>query len=463
MSRGQKSASQKGPDLKRPDPKASGQKSGGQAGGGQGTAAAGLPARRAALALLESVLGDGQMLQGVLADPKGPLAGLDGSERARAQRLAHTVLRHMERADRMLGPHLRKVPPLVVVNALRLAVVEVMVDRSAAHGAVNAAVELVRHGARTGHLTGLVNAVLRKVVAEPHEVWDRMPPQRMPGWLRKRLVAIYGRPTVEAMERVQMLGAPLDLTLKPGLAAGADLVATALPTGSYRRGAVGQISDLPGYAAGEWWVQDAAAALPARVLAVTAGEQVLDLCAAPGGKTLQLAAAGAEVTALDISGPRVARLRENLARTGLAAQAVVADALVWEPGGLFDAVLLDAPCSATGTIRRHPDLPFVKTEADLPDLLALQRQLFDRALGFLKPGGRLVYCTCSLLPEEGEAQVLAALARHPGLITRPQALDLAGVSRDWLTAEGGLRLRPDYWADAGGMDGFYIALVRKPA
>ena len=427
-----------------------------------GGSSAGLPARRAAVALLEKVLTDGQMLAGVLADPKGPLAGLDGSERARAQRLALTVLRHQDRADKLLSPHLRKVPPSVVVNALRLALVEVMVDGAAPHGAVNAAVELVRHGDRTGHLTGLVNAVLRKVVAEPRDAWDRMPAQKMPPWLRKRVVGSYGRPAVDRMEQVQMQPAPLDITMKPGVVPRPDLGAQPLPTGSYRRNSVGQVSDLPGYAAGDWWVQDAAAALPVLALDPQKGERVLDIGAAPGGKTLQLAAAGADVTALDISGPRMSRLIDNLARTGLAAKVVVADALVWDPGALFDAVLLDAPCSASGTIRRHPDLPFVKSDADLPALLALQTHLIDRALGFVKPGGRLVYCTCSLLPEEGETQAMAALSRHKGMRTLPGAFDRPGIERDWLTMEGGLRLRPDYWADQGGMDGFYMVVIQTP-
>lgn len=432
---------------------------------GKGGSATGLAPRRAALALLDLVLGEGVMLASAIADPAGPLVAIAPPDRARTQRLALTVLRHIERADRLLAPHLRKTPPLSVTNAMRLAVVEVMEGGAANHGAVNAAVDLVRHGDRTGHLTGLVNAVLRKVVAEPVEQWHRMPPQRLPMWLRKPLVALHGRPAVEAMERLFAAPAPLDLTLRPGATiTHADLDATQLPTGSLRRSATGQVSDLPGYAEGQWWVQDAAAALPARImgriLAPAPGASVLDLCAAPGGKTLQLAAMGAEVTALDISGPRLARLRDNLARTGLNATVITADALAWEPPAPFDAILLDAPCSATGTIRRHPDLPFVKSDADLPNLLALQSALIDRAIGWLKPGGRLVYCTCSLLPQEGEAQTIAALGRHPGLRTLPQVLDLPGVTPDWTSAEGGLRIRPDHWAGLGGIDGFYIVALQ---
>jgi 16S rRNA (cytosine967-C5)-methyltransferase len=197
------------------------------------------------------------------------------------------------------------------------------------------------------------------------------------------------------------------------------------------------------------------------VLAAEPGEAVLDLCAAPGGKTMQLAATGADVTAVDISAPRMQRLGENLTRTGLAAKVVVADALEYQ-GGPFDAVLLDAPCSATGTIRRHPDLPQAKDGSDFPGLFALQAELIDRALAMLKPGGRLVYCTCSLLIDEGEEQVKDALERHPGLRVEPEKLALPGIDAGWIGAEGGLRLRPDYWAERGGMDGFYIVVLRKP-
>ncbi len=196
------------------------------------------------------------------------------------------------------------------------------------------------------------------------------------------------------------------------------------------------------------------------MLAPEPGERVLDLCAAPGGKTLQLAAAGAVVTALDMSGPRLARLAENLARTGLSAEVVVADALHWQAPAPFDAVLLDAPCSATGTIRRHPDLPFVKDGSEIPGLVALQAAMIDRALALVRPGGRVVFCTCSLLPDEGEAQLEAALARHPGLAVEPP--ETAGVDAGWITPAGALRLRPDHWAARGGMDGFFIVRLRRP-
>jgi 16S rRNA (cytosine967-C5)-methyltransferase len=310
---------------------------------------------------------------------------------------------------------------------------------------------MVRRGKRTGHLAGLVNAVLRAVA----EGEIALPPQKLPRWMRQPMVHAYGRDAVAAIEVVQAMEPPLDLTLRAGFEAPEGEV---LPTGSLRLTAPGQVSGLPGYAAGGWWVQDAAAALPARLLGVQPGERVLDLCAAPGGKTLQMAAAGAAVTAVDISGPRMARVAANLARTGLTADLVVADALVWEPEVPFDAILLDAPCSATGTVRRHPDLPFVKDGSEVAGLVALQAALLDRALGWLRPGGRLVFATCSVLPEEGEDQVAAALERHPGLAV--ERVDLAGVEPAWWTEVGGLRLRPDYWADRGGMDGFFMVRLR---
>lgn len=417
------------------------------------------PARAAAVALVGGVLTEGRMLSDLLAAPEGVLARLDPGARARAQRLALSVLRHLEPADRILAPHLRKAPPVLVRNVLRLAVVEMKAEGVPPHGAVNAAVEAVRTGKRTGAFAGLVNAVLRKVAEAPG--WEALPPQRMPMWLRQPLVRRWGREAVSTMEAVQAAGAPLDLTLNaPGQAAAwaERLGAEVLPTGSLRLAAGGQISALPGYAEGAWWVQDAAAALAVALLAPQRGERVADLCAAPGGKTLQLAAAGAQVTAVDLSAPRMDRLRENLTRCGLSAEVVVADALHWQ-GGPFDAVLLDAPCSATGTIRRHPDLPFVKDGSEVAGLATLQAALIDRAAAMLAPGGRLVFCTCSLLPEEGEDQLAAALARHPSL-----ALEDAlppGLPEVARASGGGLRLRPDLWADRGGMDGFFMARLRR--
>lgn len=419
--------------------------------------------RAAAVRLILGVTEDRLALNDPLQ--KGALAALAPPDRARAQRLALTVLRQIGPIDSVLKPFLRKEPPAYVRALLRLATSELLHEGAAAHGIVHEAVSLTRApDQRTDGFAGMVNAVLRRVSELPPATLAAAQAQPLPGWLRGRLMSAWGKPATMRMEVAHAAGAAIDLTPKDGDAAGlaTRLGAVALPTGSVRLPASVQISDLPGFATGDWWVQDAAAALPAWAVAAQPGEQVLDLCCAPGGKTLQLAAVGAEVSALDLSAARMARVEENLKRCRLTARTIVADALNWQPDRLFDAVLLDAPCSATGTIRRHPDLPFVKDALGLKDLFALQSALIDRALGFLRPGGRLVFSTCSLLPDEGERQVAAALGRHEGLAVDRSAVALPGTDPGWIGAEGGLRLRPDYWPDLGGMDGFYIAVFRRP-
>ena len=414
-------------------------------------------ARLTALSLLDRIMGEGRLMSELIAG--GALDALDPAERARAQRLATDTLRSVERADRIIGRFLRKPPPLTVRNILRLGTVE-LCHGGEAHGVVNEMVGLLAEHRRYGRMKGLVNAVLRQVAEDGPSRWNDLRIPRLPNWLREPLVQAWGKGAVSAMEAAHFTGAPLDLTAKGDPAALAQATGgVCLPTGTVRLGDPGQISALPGYADGTWWVQDAAAAIPVRVLAPQPVETALDLCAAPGGKTLQLAAAGAQVTALDLSERRMARVTENLARTGMEATCVIGDAL--SQNGQYDAVLLDAPCSATGTLRRHPDLPFAKDGAEFGALIEMQARMLDHALTLLRPGGRLLYCTCSLLPDEGEVQVAGALARHADLRTDPAALDQPGIDPAWITAEGGLRLRPDYWADRGGMDGFYIALLRR--
>ena len=418
----------------------------------------GLLPRRSAHHLLMQITTEGRLMAELIAG--GALAQLAPDDRARAQRLATDALRGLDRADRMLKTYLKKPPGDHVMNALRLGLTELM-QGEAAHGVVNAYVEIVARNTRTQSMKGLTNAVLRRIADEGPEAWAKRAVPLTPGWLRQPLVAAWGRDAVTGMEAAHFAGAPLDLTAKgdpAGLATA--LGGVVLPTGTVRLAQAGQVSGLAGYDAGDWWVQDAAAALPVKLLGDVTGLRVLDLCAAPGGKTLQLAAGGADVTAVDLSEKRMTRLTENLARTGLAATTLVSDAFALTTGG-YDAVLLDAPCSATGTIRRHPDLPYAKDGSEFGALIAQQETLIDHALSLLRAGGRLVYCTCSLLPDEGEVQIEEALARHPGLRVEPPMM--AGVDPAWITEEGGLRLRPDYWPDLGGMDGFYIAVLTKPA
>lgn len=415
-----------------------------------------LPARKAAIYLLDQVLGQGKLLAELVQG--GALEHLTPPDRARAQRLAVETLRGLERADRMLQKHLQKYPPLTVRNALRLGTVELCALGEASHGVVNSMVEIVGRDRRNGRLKGLVNAVLRKVGEAGPEVWNNLRVPRLPKWLRGPLVQAWGADAVTAMEAAQFASVPLDLTAKSDPEKLAkDLLGDVLPGGSVRLEEVGQVSALPGFAEGDWWVQDAAAAMPVRLLDPKSGETVLDLCAAPGGKTLQAAAAGAAVTAVDLSATRMTRVEENLTRCGLKAELVVGDSLAVE--GQYDAVILDAPCSATGTMRRHPDLPHAKDGSGFAELIGLQAALLDHAADLLKPGGRMVYCTCSLLPDEGECQIEDALARHPELELVP--LEQDWIEDAWRAPEGGLRLRPDFWADRGGMDGFYMAVLRR--
>ena len=419
----------------------------------------GVQARRSAVYLLDMILGEERLMSELLS--AGALDKLPPDDRARAQRLAMDTLRGMERADRLLQKPLSKSPPLTVRNALRVGTVE-LCQGGAAHGVVNAMVELVATHKKLGHLKGLTNAVLRKIAAEGPEAWAALRAPRLPKWLRGPLTEAWGPDAMTGIEAAHFAGAPLDLTAKrdpEGLAAAVG--GTVLPTGSVRVADAGQVTTMPGFAEGDWWVQDAAAALPVKILAPQKGEAVLDLCAAPGGKTMQLAAAGAQVTAVDNSKQRMQRVRENLARVHLPAKVVVVDARRFE--GTFDAILLDAPCSATGTIRRHPDLPHAKDGSEFGDLIELQSEMIDHAWSLLNPGGRLIFCTCSLLPDEGEVQVDEALERHADMRVDRDALAVPGVDPAWTTQEGGLRLRPDYWPELGGMDGFYIACLRKDA
>ncbi len=411
---------------------------------------AGLEARQEALRALDWVLRDKRMLAHLTEDQR-----LRPEDRARGMRLAAMVLRHLGPIDQVLAAYLDRKPPWAARMVLRLAAAELLVAGEDAHGVVDSAVRLVKARRQTARLSGFVNAVLRRVVAEGPERFAEEPAQRLPSWIALPLKKRFGVEALRAVEAAHARPAPVDLTLKsPGFAVeGAEM----LPTGSLRLPAGQQISALPGYAEGAWWVQDAAAALPVQLLGDVAGLSALDLCAAPGGKTMQLAAGGANVTALDLSRVRMKLVSENLERTGLQADLVVGDA--FDHQGQYDAILLDAPCSATGTIRRHPDLPFVKTGAEAEALTKLQMRLIDHALTLLKPGGRMVYCTCSLLPIEGEFQVTAALGRHPNLRVIPANADDFGGDDTWESPEGGLRLRPDFWADRGGMDGFYMCAL----
>jgi 16S rRNA (cytosine967-C5)-methyltransferase len=304
----------------------------------------------------------------------------------------------------------------------------------------------------------LVNAVLRKVAAEGEALLEGLDAARLdtPPWLWSAWHAAYG-PAVRSIAEAHCGPAPLDISLKPGasLPEGAE----ALPGGSFRLPAGTRVTEIPGFTEGAFWVQDAAAALPARLLAPCAGERIADLCAAPGGKTAQLAAAGAEVTAVERDAKRAGRLRENLARLQLQAEIVTADAAQFRPAAPFDAILLDAPCTATGTIRRHPDVAWLKRPRDVATAAALQSRLLQSAAAMLAPGGRLVFATCSLQAEEGEAHLREAAAL--GLKLDPIRPEEVPGLPEAILPSGAARTRPDYWAARGGMDGFFIARFVK--
>ncbi len=377
--------------------------------------------------------------------------GIAPRDKAAAHRIAGAVLRRAGSLDAVLEPFLRREPPSEVRQALRMGAAELLLLGTPAHAAVASCVTLVPKP-----FTGLANAVLRRVAEAGAAALDGLDAERLdtPPWLWSAWHAAYG-PGVRAIAAAHRAEAPLDLSLAPGVAAPEG--GEALPTGSWRYPPGTRVAEMEGFAEGGFWVQDAAAALPARVLGVRPGERVLDLCAAPGGKTAQLVAAGGQVVAVEREPRRAARLRENLARLRLEAEVVEADAAAWDAGGaVFDAVLLDAPCTATGTIRRHPDVPYLKRSRDVPAMAEVQRALLAAAARRVAPGGRLVFATCSLQPEEGEGH-----AAPEGFVADPVRADEVPGLEAAVTPAGTLRTRPDLWAERGGMDGFFVARWRR--
>ena len=405
------------------------------------------PTRSAAFDLLAAVLDRRRALDEAL----DALPPLDPRDRAAAHRLAAAALRRLGTLDAVLETLLSREPPAPVRHILRLGAADLLLLGTPAHAAVATLVDLAR-ARGLPKFAGLVNAVLRKVAAGGAALLEGLDGPRLdtPSWL----YGSWGR-DARAIAEAHQHEAPLDLTLAPGAVPppGGDV----LPTGSLRFPPGTRVTDLPGYAEGAFWVQDAAAALPALLLAPRAGERIADLCAAPGGKTAQLAAAGASVTAVERDATRIARLRENLARLRLAAEIVAADATTWRPDAPFDAVLLDAPCSATGTIRRHPDIPHHKRPREIAALTTTQDALLAAALQLVRPGGRVIYAVCSLQPEEGAARIAALGLPHDPF----RSDELPGLP-EAITPEGFLRTHPAMWPDRGGMDGFFAArLVRR--
>ena len=417
----------------------------------------GLAARRAALALIDAALNR----RAGMEDAGGTLGGLEPRDRAFARALASETLRRKGSLDRTLDARLQRAPPEPVRALLRIGLAQLALLDTPPHAAVSTLLALAEADKGTRAFKGLINGVLRGLERDGAKAAvDAQPPEAdLPDWLAARWRAAYGEATLHALALRLRETPPTDLSLKHPDEADAvaqALEGVALPGGGVRTSLKGDLAGWPGYDDGRWWVQDVAAALPARLLDIRPGETALDLCAAPGGKTLQLAAAGATVTALDKSEARARRIGENLARTGLSATVHPADAATWTgDGALFDAVLLDAPCTATGTFRRHPDVLWTARVGDVASLAAVQSRLLDAAAVRVRPGGRLVYCVCSLEREEGEAQAQAFLSRRPEFSAADADPVALGFYAESKSPSGGLRLLPSSQEPAGGMDGFY--------
>jgi 16S rRNA (cytosine967-C5)-methyltransferase len=418
----------------------------------------GLAAREAALSLAQAALDRRGGLEEALEQPA--FSKLETRDRAFARMLAMTLLRRLGAIDARLQARLAKEPPEAVVMLLRLGVAQALYLDTPAFAAVDTTVRLAERGKTTRPFKGLINGVLRGILRDPPREDD--PESLVPGWLFARWRAAYGAADARAIAAMVPFEPATDLSLRDPAEAddlAGPLEAEILPGPSLRVRQHGDVAGWSGYHEGRWWVQDAAAAIPARLLQIEAGEAALDLCAAPGGKTLELAAAGAKVTALDRSGPRLGRLRQALQRTGLAAEIVTADAAAWRDPRRFAAVLLDAPCSATGAFRRHPDVLWGSKPGDIASLAGVQSRLLDAAADRVEAGGRLIYCVCSLEPEEGEAQAAALLKRRPDLSLWPIAPGEGGAPEASVTPAGHLRILPHHRED--GLDGFFIARFRK--
>jgi 16S rRNA (cytosine967-C5)-methyltransferase len=434
----------------------------------------GLAARRIAADILDGVLHrrrtlDDQ-LEGAGAHPA--LKTLSDRDRALMRRLVATILRRLGTLGHLLSRLLDRGIPTDAPraqSALLIGAAQILWMDVPDHAAVDLSVRLVQSDRRAARYAGLVNAVLRRCAREGKAIADDVKAQMLdvPPWLLSRWIAHYGEATARAMAEALSHEPSLDLTVKSDAGQwAARLHGEVLPTGTVRTLLHGSVTMLPGFPEGQWWVQDAAAALPARLFGDISGKHIADLCAAPGGKTAQLAHAGAHVTAVDRSPARMTRLRDNLTRLSLTADTVIADAVEWQGAAEgFDGVLVDAPCTSTGTIRRHPDVTWLRQESDIGSLAALQTRLLQKATTLLKPGGTMVYCTCSLEPEEGEKAIAALLAAGAGLRRVPiEAGEVAGLA-EIVTAEGDLRTLPCHLPHddprLAGLDGFYAARLVK--
>ncbi|MFL5265292.1 MAG: RsmB/NOP family class I SAM-dependent RNA methyltransferase [Stellaceae bacterium] len=424
-----------------------------------------LTARHVALDLIGAVLRRKRPLDDAIEDSSA-MHQLPGRDRAFARLLVATVLRRLGQIDALIADCLN-IPlaprAALVHDILRLGVAQLIFLRTPPHAAVATSVDIAQSCGFVSH-KGLVNAVLRRLSVEGAGRVDEQDAPRLntPDWLWKSWSRSYGEAMARAIATAHLREAPLDLTLRDDVETWCTkLDAVLLPTGTLRRTAGGALATLPGYADGAWWVQDAAAALPARLFGDLAGREVVDLCAAPGGKTAQLATAGARVTAVDRSTRRLDRLVSNIERLKLPVEAVGADALTWRPSHPVEAVLLDAPCSTTGAIRRHPDVPHLKLPEDVARLSAVQENLLLAAIDMLRPGGMLIYCTCSLEPEEGPERIESLFYAGAPVDRQEIRPDEIDAPPEWITSAGDLRTLPCHFGEYDGIDGFYCARLVK--
>lgn len=433
----------------------------------------GLPARRAAAEVLAAVLQKKQPLDDILGRSleKGFMFDLPARDRALTRAIVAASLRRKGQLDHVLGTFLERGLPEksgTLYPILLSAAAQLVFLKTPPHAAIDLAVTLAQYDRQAKRYDRLANAVLRRVASEGEAIAAKLDAARVntPDWLWTRWANHWGAERAHEIGAAHLNEPPLDLTVKSDPELWAErLSGRVLPTGTVRLLPKGRIEALPGFAEGAWFVQDVAASLPARLLGDVKGKRVADLCAAPGGKTAQLALAGASVVAVDSSKTRLSLLAENLSRLGLKAEAVHTDAATWQPGESFDAVLLDAPCSSTGTIRRHPDIPYTKSTKDIAALAALQARLLDNAARLVKPGGKLLYSTCSLEPEEGEGQIAAFLVRNEGFRLDPVLPEELFGQKDWIEPSGCLRTFPyNLKLDApewSGMDGFFATRLLR--
>ena len=429
----------------------------------------GVPARLCALYILRAVLERKQSFNESLFKNFDPqlIAKLSVQDRGFAWAIAATVLKRKGQIDALLEKYLKHSLPQRargVEFILRIGIGELLFLKNSPHAVVSTAQEVAKTEKGLTKYTGLINALLRRVSREGESLLEKeiFPILNIPEWIDDRWQQNYGSDEVQRIANAITEEAALDITVKSDPELWSEkLGGTILPTGSIRVKTSEKINDLTGYQDGEWWVQDAATALPVRLLGDIQGQRVLDLCAAPGGKTLQLVTSGAKVTAVDISSSRLKRFYENISRVGAKVEVVNEDILKWEPDLKWPVIILDAPCSSTGTVRRHPDVFYLKSEHDINELAALQKNFLAKAIDWLEPNGTLLYCTCSLEPEEGKDLIADFLSGQRNFKAVQFDAARIGNQDQFITADGALTTLPSHWPKLGGLDGFFAQAIQK--